>query len=604
MTHYNKVVLVGEPNSGKTTTFNNLTGKNEHVGNWHGVTVEKSVGILNYKNKKFEVVDLPGLYSLNHTTLEEKISSDYVKNSKDIIVVIAECNSLASSLNLLKEVYAVNQNVILVINMYKEFVKNDGYLNVNELKKQLGIEVIVAEMNTKQGINKLKEAIINFTQNTASSITYNLQDFFVCAKIKESKIDKILLNKFLAFPFLILIMLTVFFVSFSKFGIGVILSDFLTQVFLRFKVYMQALLNKSGVNLFLQGLILNGVFNGVLQVVSFLPQTLIFTFALLLLELSGYMARVAYLFDGLLKNTGLNGRAVFSILSGFGCTAIGVFTTSGLENISVKKKAVFTLSGVACSAKIPVLMLISKNVHIISPLLFMLIIYAFGLLFTFFQIILADKFIVKGKRVPLVIEVPPYRFPPVKLTLKSLLKSAKQFIIKISTIVFLISITVHLLNSVTVDFRFSNGNYQNTLLYYLGNSLSFLLYPIGIKNGKISTALLAGIFAKEGIASVLISLFPNGLDFSPYSLIALAVFIYTYSPCITALGACVKEVGFKFALIVFIVTTVESLVLSYTVYALLKYNFTVIILLIIVALYIAYEKFLCRKRNKTVKISS
>ncbi len=599
---YKKAILVGQPNSGKTTTFNNLTGKNEHVGNWHGVTVDISVGILKYKNKELEIVDLPGLYSLNATSLEEKLSSNYVKNSTDIIVIIAECSSLSSSLNLLKEVYEVNKNVILVVNMYKEFVKNGGFLNQAELKKQLQIEVLVAEMNEKRGIEQLKEKLVNFTENTASKIVYNLNDFFKPTKVQESKIDKVLLNKYLAFPSLIIIMLCVFFLSFSKYGIGVILSDFLTKIFESFSVLVKNFLVKKGVNLFLQGIIINGVFSGVLQVASFLPQTLIFTFALLLLELSGYMARVAFLFDGLLKNTGLNGRAVFSILSGFGCTAIGIFSTSGLENKIVKKKAVFTMSGISCSAKIPVLMLISKSIDIISPLTFMLIIYCFGVVFTLLQLVLADKFIVKGKRVPLVIEVPPYRLPPLKVTIKSLIKSAKQFIIKISTIVFLISITVQLLNSVSVDFKFTNGNYQSSLLYYIGNALCFLLYPIGIKNGKISTALLAGIFAKEGIASVLLSLMPNGLNLHPFSLISLAVFIYTYSPCITALGACVKEVGLKFAFIVFIVTTLESLLLSYTVYALLKFSFLAIILLIFIALFIAYEKFSCRKRNKTVKI--
>ena len=597
------LILLGAPNCGKTTTFNGLTGLNERVGNWHGVTTKTAVGTLKIKGSTFNAYDLPGLYSLNPVTLEEKTAVNFLKTASGIILLICECAHLKPALNLLKQVYTVNKNIILVVNMYKEFVKNGGYLNIKELKNQLKIPVVVGEMNSKKGIKELKNAILNFneTLTNLSLDIIEIDKIFKQASVKIGLLDKLLLGNFTSLIILLCILLTVFYAAFGEYGIGNFASNYLSNLLESLKTYLN---NTLTVNPFIKGLVLDGVIDGVYSIASFLPQTLIFTLALTLLELSGYMARVAFIFEGFLKNTGLNGRAVFSILSGFGCTAISVFLTGGLENTNAKKKAVFCLTGISCSAKIPALMLISKSVNIITPFAFMLCAYAFGLIFTIFQLFICDRFIIKAKRAPLVLEIPPLRVPSIIDTLKSLLKCAKQFIIKIGTVVFIISIIIYLLKSVSINFTYVNGNFNKSLLYYFGSALKFLLIPIGINDGRITTALLAGIFAKEGIASVISSLYQGGLNLPLISAISLAVLVYVYSPCITAIGAVKHELGLKFSLLVFIITTLESLAFSYAVYALLKWKISFIILVIIVVLGLLYEKFFSRKGNKTIKISS
>ncbi|MBO5852091.1 MAG: ferrous iron transporter B [Clostridia bacterium] len=602
----NNLILLGAPNCGKTTTFNGLTGRNERVGNWHGVTTKLAVGTAKIKGKRYNTYDLPGLYSLNAVTLEEETAVNFIKTVSGIILLICECAHLKPALNLLKQVASINKNVILVVNMYKEFVKNGGVLNVKELKKQLGVPVVVGEMNTKKGIKLLKTAIQNF-KGQAKNINFNLinvDNFFKSISVKVSRLDRFLLNNVFSIIMLVSVLLLVFYTAFGSYGIGTVCSNFISDLVLTVKDSAQNYLTQAEVNNFIKGLVLDGVIDGAFQIASFLPQTLIFTLALTLLELSGYMARVAFLFEGFLKNTGLNGRAVFSILSGFGCTAVSVFLTGGLENKDIKKKAVFSLTGISCSAKIPALMLISKSVNVLTPFAFMLVVYIFGLCFTLFQLFICDKFIIKSKRTPLVLEIPPLRVPSFNDTLKSLLKCAKQFIIKIGTVVFIISILIYLLKSVSINLTYVNGNYQNSVLYFLGNAFKFLLIPIGINDGRITTALLAGIFAKEGIASVIQSLYSGGLEISLISAISLSVLVYVYSPCITAIGAIKHELGFKFATLIFFITIFESLVFSYFVYALLKWKITLILLLILIILGLSYEKFFSGKRNKTIKVSS
>lgn len=602
----NNLILLGAPNCGKTTTFNGLTGLNERVGNWHGVTTKTAVGRAKIKGKEYKAVDLPGLYSLNAVTMEEETTINYLKTVSGIILLICECAHLKTGINLLKQVSKINKKIIFVVNMYKEFKKRGGFLDVNELKKQLGVPVVVGEMNSKKGINLLKNAILNFDEKLIN-LNLNLIEidkFFKEISVSVSKLDGLLLNNTFSIVILLAVLLAVFYTAFGTYGIGNVLSIYLNKLVNSVKLYAQNYLAQKNVSPFIKGLVIDGVIDGAFQITSFLPQTLIFTLALTILELSGYMARVAYLFEGFLKNTGLNGRAVFSILSGFGCTAVSVFLTGGLENKDVKRKAVFSLTGISCSAKIPALMLISKCVNFISPFAFMLCVYSFGVLYTVFQLYICDKFIVKSKRTPLVLEIPPLRLPSINDTLKSLIKCVKQFIIKIGTVVFIISIAIYLLKSVSISLTYTNGNYENSLLYYFASPFTFLLKPIGISDGRISTALLAGIFAKEGIASVIASLYPLGLEIPLISAIALAVFTYTYTPCITAIGAIKHELGFKDALLVFFLTIFEGLLFSYAVYALLKWKIIGVVLIFLIILGLLYEKFFSGKRNKTVKVSS
>lgn len=598
---FSEIVLFGMPNSGKSTVFNALTGGDAKVGNWHGVTVEIKEGLLK-GNKNVKVYDLPGVYSLYPVTMEEKTAINKASSTNGLIVALIEASTLPIALDSVLALIRKNKRVLIAVNMVKEMEKSGGSIDFNLLKKNLPVPLIFGEFNTKKGIDALIDGIFNYSSKSMNkSESFFTSSFikkcFIPPKYKENLLDKYCLNKFTGYLIFIGVFVIIFYIAFGNYGIGKPLSNFFYNfILLNLKELILNLLLKINASRFLTLFISDGIIEGLGGILVFLPETLVLFIGLTFLELTGYMSRVAYLFDDLLKNTGLNGRAVFSLLMGLGCTAVAVTTTNGLENKKVRKNAVISSGMISCSAKIPALMLIASSVSGISNFLFMLIIYSFGAVLTFFQIKLSNK-VIGGDRVPLILELAKYRPPKLSDLLRETYKSIKGFIVKICTVIFLISCGLFLLKSITYDFKFIEGGGKGSLLYYLGSFVKFLFYPIGIRDWRIGSSLISGIFAKEGVATTIISLYGGKLPYGFASIMALAVFFYVYTPCITALAVVAQNLGFKFMLKFAILQFLEGLILCYLTYYIISYP-----ILLLAVLPIIFFIFINKKGDKPFKV--
>ncbi len=597
---FSEIVLFGMPNSGKSTVFNALTGGNAKVGNWHGVTVEIKEGLLK-EDKGVKVYDLPGVYSLYPVTMEEKTAIDKATSTNGLIVAIIEASTISIALESVFSLVRKNKRVLVAVNMVKELKSCGGDIDFDNLKKVLPIPIVYGEFNTKRGIESLLNAIKNYS---VKKIDYKgevlsangVKKYFTPPIYKENLFDKIVLNKFFGYLVFIFVFVVVFYLAFGNYGIGKPLSDFLYKLIV---VNLRERIENTFLNLnvsrFLTLFIIDGIIEGLGGILIFLPETLILFISLTFLELTGYMSRVAYLFDDLLRKTGLNGRAVFSLLMGLGCTAVAVTTTSGLENKKVRKNAVISSGMISCSAKIPALMLIASSVSGLSSFLFMLGIYFLGAVLTFFQIKLSNK-LIGGERVPLILELSKYRAPKLNDLLRETYKSIKGFIVKICTVIFLISCGLFLLKSITPDFKFIESGFEGSLLYYLGSFIKFVFYPIGVYDWRIGSTLISGIFAKEGVATTIISLYLGKLPYSFASIMALAVFFYVYTPCITALAVVAQNLGVKFMLKFALLQFLEGLILCYLTYYIILYPL-LIIAIIPLLIFLLKNK----KNNKSLK---
>ncbi len=583
------------PNSGKTTLFNGLTGAKEKTGNWHGVTVNSVRKPFKYDKSK-TVVDLAGTYSLSAVTLEEKNAINEVLKTNGLIVFLVEAITLPLVENTLKTLLKLNKKIILAVNMVSELYKSGGKIDVSGLENELPCKVILGDFKNKNDLKKLVEIVKNYSNFDKKPLKtdINLSKFIKVPTKKTQFFDKILTYGILSPIILSLVLLGVFYLTFGKYGIGKIGADFLNE-----KVFenLSNIVEKSRFYLkispFLQGLLLEGIIGGLGGVFAFLPQILILTIFLNLLEQSGYMSRVAYILNGILSKLGLNGRAIFTLLTGLGCTAVSAVTANGLENTSLKKKVILTTGMISCSAKIPFITFLANLPTVKNPFLFVVGIYVFGVLLAVLQSVISNK-IIKGKKVPLIIELPPLRVPSVKNLAETTLKTLKQVSVKILTVIFLISNGVYLLRNICIPL-----NSDRSIIFFLGESFKWLFYPIGIYDYKIAVSLITGIFAKEGVLSSVITLLGGKINLPLSSIIALAVFYYVYTPCLTAIFAIKTETSGKFALKFALFQLLEGLIISYTVYAFLTRFFVVLTVLAVCFLCVFIVK-RCLKSKKSV----
>ena len=598
---FSEIVLFGMPNSGKSTVFNALTGGSARVGNWHGVTVEIKQGSLK-EDSKIKVYDLPGVYSLYPVTMEEKSAINKVNETNGLIVAIIEASTINVALESVFQLIRKNKRVLIAVNMVKELISSGGNIDFNSLQKVLPVPIVYGEFNSKKGIDALLNAIKNYSvkkigNNKIPLLDSEIKRCFTPPKYKENLFDKFALNKFFGYVIFLSVFILVFYLAFGDYGIGKPVSNFLYDfIVLNLKDFIITAFNNLKVNRFLTLFVIDGIIEGLGGIFVFLPETLILFIALTFLELTGYMSRVAYLFDDLLKKTGLNGRAVFSLLMGLGCTAVAVTTTNGLENKSVRKNAVISSGMISCSAKIPALMLISSSISKMSNFSFMIIIYFLGLVLTFFQMKLSNK-LVKGERVPFIMELPKYRTPKLNYLLKETYKSVKGFLLKICTVIFLISCSLFLLKSLTPTIKFIESGFEGSLLYYLGGFFKYLFYPINVFDWRAGSLVISGFFAKEGVATTIISLYGGKLPYSFASVMALAVFFYVYTPCITALSVVASSLGFEFAFKFAVLQLIEGLILCYLTYFIILYP---LLILIVIPIIICF--FINKKGNKPFKV--
>ena len=631
--------LIGNQNCGKTTLFNQLTGANQHVGNFPGVTVDQKVGEIK-EHKNCSVVDLPGIYSLRPYTSEEIVTRDFLINEKpDAIINIVDATNIERNLYLTLQLLEMQIPMVLALNMMDEVRNNGGSIDVMGMSEKLGIPVVPISAVKAEGISELVEKVIrtaekkkypkitdfcekgpvhrcihalshqvedhaqnlgisprfaatkvvendveiikklNFSRNEFEMMQHSIEEMEADHKMdrnaaladmrytfiekvckdtvkhpKESKehkrsekIDRILTNKYLAIPMFLAIMMLIFHLTFGL--IGAWLSDLLSLGIEQITDICDKGLTAYGINPVVHSLIIDGVFAGVGSVLSFLPVIVVLFFFLSILEDSGYMARIAFVMDKLLRKIGLSGRSFVPMLIGFGCTVPAVMATRTLSSDRDRKMTIMLTPFISCSAKIPVYSVFAMAFFKDHAALVMMALYVTGIVVSILVALILKGTVFSGKPVPFVMELPNYRLPSVKSVLQLMWDKAKDFLQRAFTIIFVATIIIWFLQ--TFDTRINVvTDSANSLLAVLGRWVAPIFTPLGFGDWRISTSLITGFTAKEAVVSTMsvlcgtsMSNLPQTLGsfFTPLSAVSFLVFTLLYTPCVAAIAAIRRE---------------------------------------------------------------
>lgn len=653
------IALAGNQNSGKTTLFNQLTGSNQRVGNFPGVTVDVKEGT--YKsNKSVKFVDLPGIYSLSPYSGEEILTRDFLlKQHPDGIINIVDGTSLERGLYLSMQLLRLNIPMVIAINMMDEVFANGIVIKTDILSDYLKVTIIPISANKNEGINELTQIMIDLVNNKCSpprqdfcggavhrtlhATAHILEDHaqragvpasFAAVKIIEGdepmmadlalgkneidmiehaivemenelsmdrmaaiadmrytyiedvckkavirqktdkhhdktiKIDNVLTHKYLGIPIFIGIMFVIFWLTFGV--IGSLLSDLLARGIDSLSTIVSVGLNNFGINPVVESLVVDGVFAGVGSVLSFVPTIIVLFFLLSLLEDSGYMARVAFIMDKLLRKIGLSGKSIVPMLIGFGCTVPAIMSTRTLTSTRDKKMTIFLTPFMSCSAKLPIYSMFALAFFTKYRAVVMIAMYLIGILLAIIAALISKKFIFKGNPIPFVMELPNYRFPTTKNTLLLLWEKTKDFITRAFTIIFIASIVIWFLNK--FDIRFNAVEHsQDSMLALIGSFIAPIFKPLGFGNWMASTALITGFMAKEAVVSTFAVLLSTQMEniagqlgniFTPISAFSFMLFTLLYTPCIAAIAAVKRELGTKSMFLVVLLQTGGAYVVS------------------------------------------
>ena len=590
-----KVLLVGNPNAGKTTLFNMLTSSNEHVGNWHGVTVEEKSKNLKIENDDFSLVDIPGIYSLTPLSFEEKVSTDAIFAQKhQKIINLCDKNNLQRNLYLTLCLLENEFDVLVVINNIDR--KNLYKIDCKKLSLLLKTDVLEIDASKKEDGEKLKK-LITKSKNCTKPAYFNA-DFFkksekeqseiryrfidellgVCTTKREgvygkSKWDKLFLNKFLAFPVFFLILAGIFYLTF--FSLGSFLSQLLSSGLQAVSAPILSWLKSLIGSFWLYDFFAVGIFGGMNIVLSFLPQVVLLFFFLSLLEDSGYMSRVAFLFEDILGKIGLSGRSVYTLLMGFGCSTSAIMTSRTMDDRNAKIKTALLCPYMSCSAKIPIYTVVggamfgAKNIFVILGL------YFFGCAVAILVSLVLEKTILKSKEQSFILEFPPYRAVSFERILKILWKNIKEFLLKVGVLIVVMNIIVWILSSFSFSFSYVELGKGKSMLEKIGMLLSPIFYPLGFGNVALVCALLCGFVAKEIVVSTM-AMF-NGVSVgekltsslllatstiffaTKASALSFLVFCLLYTPCISSVAMLKSEIGRKWT----IFSIISQLLIAY-----------------------------------------
>ena len=642
--------LAGNQNCGKTTLFNQLTGSNQHVGNFPGVTVEQKSGeVRGYKD--CTVVDLPGIYSIRPYTIEEIVTRDFLINEKpDGIINIVDATNIERSLYLTLQLSELKIPMVLALNMMDEVRNNGGTINIAQLSERIGIPVVPISAAKNDGVEELIETAVNTAKkriqprkidycsgavhrcihavchiiedhadnaglgrrfcatklieadpaiteklelntNELEMIEHSVTEMEteigmdrnaaiadmrytfiedVCSRavvkcreskehIRSVKIDSILTNRYLAIPMFILIMVLVFWLTFGV--IGAFLSDLLSSAIGIVTAAADSALTAYGLNPVIHSLIIDGIFAGVGSVLSFLPTIVTLFFFLSMLEDSGYMARVAFVMDSLLRKIGLSGRSFVPLIIGFGCSVPAIMATRTLSSERDRKMTVFLTPFMSCSAKLPIYSVFAMAFFPEHSALVMAFLYFFGMICGIVYGIILSKTKFKGKPVPFVMELPNYRLPSPKSVVLLMWDKAKDFLTKAFTVIFTASVIIWFLQSFDARLNTVTDSSQS-LLAAIGKIIAPVFAPLGFNDWRISTALITGFSAKEAVVSTLsvlsgagsADLLPAVLQgmFTPMTAVSFLVFSLLYTPCVAAVAAVKREMNSTFAAVAFV----------------------------------------------------
>ena len=632
--------LAGNQNCGKTTLFNQLTGSNQHVGNFPGVTVDRKDGPI--RNQEHTLVtDLPGIYSMSPYTSEEIVSREFFLNDRPRgIINIVDATNIERNLYLTLQLIELDIPMVLALNMMDEVRENGGTIDINLLEDTLGIPVVPISAAKNEGIDelvehavhvaryrerpgrmdfcdaegpdggamhrcihsimhliedhahkykiptrfaasklvegdKLVEEALHLDQNEREMIEHiisqmetesgmdrqaalaNMRFTFihkVCdatvvrpheskEHIRSQKMDHILTGKYTAIPVFAAIMILIFYLTFGL--IGKWLSDFLNLGIDAFTGWVDSLLTLAHVNEVVHSLVIDGIFTGVGSVLGFLPMIVTLFFFLSLLEDSGYMARVAFVMDKLLRKIGLSGRSFVPMIIGFGCSVPAIMATRTLPSERDRKLTVLLTPFMSCSAKMQIYAFFAAAFFPGKSALVMTILYFTGVVVGIGFAWILDHTAVRGEPVPFVMELPNYRVPSAKSVGRLIWDKAKDFLTRAFTIIFLATIIIWFLQSFDAHLNIVTDS-KDSILALVGSLLAPLFVPLGFGNWKISTALITGFMAKESVVSTLTIL--SAVDIlTPFTAAVFLVFTLLYTPCVAAIASVKRELGGKWA---------------------------------------------------------
>ena len=654
--------LVGNQNCGKTTLFNQLTGSNQHVGNFPGVTVDRKDGVIKgYKNTL--ITDLPGIYSMSPYSSEEIVTRNFLlKEKPKAIINIVDATNIERNLYLTMQLLELNMPMVVALNMMDEMSGNGGTVLINELEAHLGVPVVPISAAKGEGIDELvshvlhvayyqeKPQFLQHFDNQAldrciNAIEHLIEDHakkariplrFAASKLAENdsllleqldlsqnekeilehirkqleeessldcsaaiasdrfhsiinicrqtvkkpheskerlrsqKIDQFLTGKYTGIPAFIGIMGIVFFLTFNV--IGSFLQGILENGVSIVTNYVDTLLTQAQINVALHSLIIDGIFNGVGTVLSFLPIIVTLFFFLSILEDSGYMARVAFIMDKLLRKIGLSGRSIVPMLIGFGCTVPGVMASRTLSSRRDRQMTIILTPFMSCSAKLPIYAFFTSVFFPSKGALVMIFLYVFGILTGIIFALILKGSLFKGEPVPFVMELPNYRMPGAKNVCQLLWEKAKDFLQRAFTVIFVATIVIWFLQ--TFDLRFNIvTESKDSILAILAGYIAPIFNPLGFGDWRISTALISGFMAKESVVSTLSILYGSTqsllMSLTTPAALSLLIFCLLYTPCIAAIAAIKRELNGKWALIVVFGQCLIAWLASFVVYHLI-----------------------------------
>ena len=654
--------LVGNQNCGKTTLFNQLTGSNQHVGNFPGVTVDRKDGVIKgYKNTL--ITDLPGIYSMSPYSSEEIVTRNFLlKEKPKAIINIVDATNIERNLYLTMQLLELNMPMVVALNMMDEMSGNGGTVLINELEAHLGVPVVPISAAKGEGIDELvshvlhvayyqeKPQFLQYFDNQAldrciNAIEHLIEDHakkarvplrFAASKLAENdsllleqldlsqnekeilehirkqleeessfdcsaaiasdrfhsiinicrqtvkkpheskerlrsqKIDQFLTGKYTGIPAFIGIMGIVFFLTFNV--IGSFLQGILENGVSVVTNYVDTLLTQAQINVALHSLIIDGIFNGVGTVLSFLPIIVTLFFFLSILEDSGYMARVAFIMDKLLRKIGLSGRSIVPMLIGFGCTVPGVMASRTLSSRRDRQMTIILTPFMSCSAKLPIYAFFTSVFFPGKGAFVMIFLYVFGILTGIIFALILKGSLFKGEPVPFVMELPNYRMPGAKNVCQLLWEKAKDFLQRAFTVIFVATIIIWFLQ--TFDLRFNIvAESKESILAILAGYITPIFNPLGFGDWRISTALISGFMAKESVVSTLSILYGSTqsllMSLTTPAALSLLIFCLLYTPCIAAIAAIKRELNGKWALIVVFGQCLIAWLASFVVYHLI-----------------------------------
>lgn len=638
--------LAGNQNCGKTTLFNQLTGSNQHVGNFPGVTVDRKSGAIR-NNPNTEVTDLPGIYSMSPYTSEEIVTRQFIIGEKPTgIINIVDATNIERNLYLTMQLMELDTPMVLALNMMDEMRGNGGTVRINKMEAMLGIPVVPISAAKNEGVDELVdhalhvakyqerpgrmdfcgeedhggavhrcihgiihliedhakaagipvrfaatklvegdrriEAALKLDQNEKEMIEHiivqmeqergldraaaiaDMRFHFIHQlveqtvvkprqskeQLRSARIDRFLTGRYTAIPAFVGIMALVFYLTFGV--IGLALQNLLEVGIDALTAAVDSTLTAWNVNAAVHSLVIDGIFTGVGSVLSFLPIIVTLFLFLSLLEDTGYMARVAFVMDKLLRRIGLSGRSIVPMLIGFGCTVPGVMASRTLPSERDRKMTILLTPFMSCSAKLPIYSLFAAAFFPEHAALVMVSLYFLGIAVGILMAILLKSSVFKGEAVPFVMELPNYRLPGLKNVVQLLWEKARDFLQRAFTVIFVATIIIWFLQS--FDLRLSlTADPQQSILAWLASGIAPLFAPLGFADWRVSTALITGFMAKESVVSTLTILYGSSAAFaaalSPAAAAPLLVFCLLYTPCIAAVASVKRELGGKWAFI-------------------------------------------------------